>query len=145
MITIKQLLENKGHQVWSVNADSAVYDALRLMAEKSIGALVVMSQGAMVGVVSERDYARKVVLAGRASRETRVAEIMSAPVWSAELSEPITDAMNLMTEKRVRHLPVIDNGAVVGMISIGDLVKAIMAEQAFMIHQMEHYISGAMA
>lgn len=145
MVTIKQLLERKGHQVWSVNADSAVFDALRLMAEKSIGALVVMRGGTLAGIVSERDYARKVILAGRSSKETTVAEIMSTSVWTAQLEQPITDAMSLMTDKRVRHLPVLDHGAVVGMISIGDLLKAIMAEQEFMLEQLEHYIRGAIA
>ncbi len=145
MLTIRQLLDSKGHQVWSINADAAVYDALRLMAEKGIGALVVMRDGAMVGVVSERDYARKVILAGRSSHDTEVAEIMSTTVYHAIPEQPITDSMALMTEKRIRHLPVMEDGHVIGMISIGDLVKAIMAEQEYIISQMEHYITGAMA
>lgn len=145
MLTIKQLLESKGQQVWSINADAAVFEALRMMAEKSIGALVVMNEGKLVGIVSERDYARKVILAGRSSHDTPVSEIMSSTVWHALPDQPITDAMSVMTEKRVRHLPVLEDGAVVGMISIGDLVKAIMAEQEYVISQMEHYITGAMA
>ena len=145
MQSIGQLLDSKGHQVWSVNTETTVYDALRLMAEKGIGALLVMRAGSIAGIVSERDYARKVILAGRSSRTTTVSEIMSTPVFHATPAQSVNDAMSLMTEKRIRHLPVIDQGRVLGIISIGDLVKTIIAEQEFMIGQLESYISGALA
>lgn len=145
MQSIGQLLDSKGHQVWSVNTETTVYDALRLMAEKGIGALLVMRAGSIAGIVSERDYARKVILAGRSSRTTTVSEIMSTPVFHATPAQSVNDAMALMTEKRIRHLPVIDQGRVLGIISIGDLVKTIIAEQEFMIGQLESYISGALA
>lgn len=145
MKTVKQLLEGKGRQVWSVNATTTVYDALRLMAEKGIGALVVMDAGEMVGIVSERDYARKVILEGRSSRATPVADIMSRAVVHARLEQSSADCMTLMTDGKFRHLPVLDNGRLVGIISIGDLVKSIIAEQEFVIEQLESYINGALA
>jgi CBS domain-containing protein len=143
--TIRQLLDDKGHQVWSVNADTTVYDALRLMAAKGIGALLVMRGGQVTGIVSERDYARKVILEGRSSRETLVADIMSTAVLHALPGQSVTEAMALMTEHRIRHLPVMEQGRLLGIISIGDLVKAIIAEQEFVIGQLENYIAGAIA
>ena len=145
MKTVKQLLEAKGRQVWSVHSDATVFDALRLMAEKDIGALVVVDEGTIVGVVSERDYARKVILQGRSSRHTLVANIMSTTVLNALPQQTMADCMALMTDKKVRHLPVLDDGRVVGILSIGDLVKAIITEQEFVIEQLEHYISGSLA
>lgn len=144
MQTIGQLLETKGHQVWSVNRTATVYDALRMMADKGIGALLVMDDGQVAGIVSERDYARKVILAGRSSRETPVADIMSSAVLYALPEQSVADAMALMTDKRVRHLPVMREGNIAGIVSIGDLVKAIIAEQEFVIEQLENYIAGAM-
>ncbi|MGE0487387.1 MAG: CBS domain-containing protein [Gammaproteobacteria bacterium] len=143
--TIRQLLDDKGHQVWSVNADTTVYEALRLMAEKGIGALLVMRGGQVGGIVSERDYARKVILEGRSSRETLVADIMSTAVLHALPGQSVAEAMALMTEHRIRHLPVIEQGRLLGIISIGDLVKAIIAQQEFVIGQLENYIAGAIA
>ncbi|MEQ8493512.1 MAG: CBS domain-containing protein [Gammaproteobacteria bacterium] len=145
MQTIRQLLDTKDHQVWSVNAETTVYDALRLMAEKGIGALLVLQGGTTVGIVSERDYARKVVLEGRSSLTTPVADIMSRAVLHALPEQSVEDAMALMTDKRIRHLPVLDHGRLIGIISIGDLVKAIIAEQEFVIGQLENYIAGAIA
>lgn len=145
MQSIRQLLDNKGHQVWSVNAETTVYDALRLMAEKGIGALLVLQGGSIVGIVSERDYARKVVLEGRSSLTTPVADIMSTSVLHALPEQSVEDAMALMTDKRIRHLPVMDQGRIMGIISIGDLVKTIIAEQEFVIGQLENYIAGALA
>ena len=145
MQTFRQLLDSKGHQVWSVHPEATVYEALRLMAEKGIGALLVMQHGRVVGIVSERDYARKVILAGKSSRDIPVSEIMSTAVLHARPGQFVPDAMAIMTEKRVRHLPVLDGGQVIGIISIGDLVKAIIAEQEFVIEQLESYIAGALA
>ena len=145
MVTIRQLLESKGRQVWSVNFDTTVYDSLRLMADKGIGALVVMDQGTIVGVISERDYARKVILEGRSSRDTPVSAIMSTSVLHAVPEQTIADGMALMTEKRIRHLPVMEDNQIIGIVSIGDLVKSHIAEQEYVISQLEHYISGEMA
>ena len=145
MQSIRQLLDSKGHQVWSVNVDTTVYDALRLMAEKGIGALLVMQAGNMVGIVSERDYARKIVLEGKSSLNTPVAEIMSASVTHTQPSESVADALGVMTDRRIRHLPVLENGRILGIISIGDLVKAIIADQEILIAQLESYIAGALA
>jgi len=145
MTTVKQLLDGKGRQVWSVNAETTVYDALRLMAEKGIGALVVMEAGYLVGIVSERDYARKVILEGRSSRDTPVADIMSRAVVYARPEQSVAACMALMTDGKFRHLPVLEQGRLVGIISIGDLVKSIIAEQEFVIEQLESYINGALA
>jgi CBS domain-containing protein len=145
MVTIGQLLNSKGPQVWSVHTDTSVYDALRLMAEKGIGALVVMDDGAIVGLVSERDYARKVILEGRSSRDTAVADIMSTVVLHAVPGMLVSEGMALMTDKRVRHLPVLDDGRTIGIVSIGDLVKSVIEEQEHVISQLEHYISGEFA
>lgn len=145
MVTARQLVESKGRQVWSVSPDVTVLDALRLMAQKDVGALLVMEQGTVVGVVSERDYARKVILEGRASRDTPVAAIMSRHVLHALPEQSVTDCMAVMTAKKVRHLPVMEHGEVIGVISIGDLVKSIIAEQEFVIEQLANYISGSYA
>jgi CBS domain-containing protein len=142
MAKVKDILATKGNEVCSIDPDASVYDAMKRMAEKGIGALLVMEGTKVVGVISERDYARKVILQGRASRSTRVREIMTSHVLYAEPDQNIEECMALMTEKRVRHLPVMESGQVIGVISIGDLVKSIITEQKFIIEQLERYISG---
>jgi CBS domain-containing protein len=142
MKKIRNLIAEKGSQVWSIGPDARVYDALALMAEKGIGALLVIDDTGPVGLFSERDYTRNVVLKGRSSRETPVREIMTSRVLYVTPDQPVEEAMALMTERRVRHLPVIENGHVRGLVSIGDLVKAIISEQQFIITQLEHYISS---
>ena len=142
MQTVKELLDAKGHQVWSISPDASVFNAIQLMAEKEIGALLVMQADKPVGIISERDYARKVILKGRSSHETAVEEIMTTRVIVAHPDQRIEECMAVMTERRIRHLPVLEGESIVGMLSIGDLVKSIIAEQQFMIEQLEHYISG---
>jgi len=142
MQTVQQLLGEKGHKVWSIPPDAWVYDAVALMAEKEIGALMVIENGRVVGLVSERDYARKVILKGRSSRETRVRDIMTTRVVYAHPEQSGEECMAILTDQRVRHLPVMDRGKLVGIISIGDLVKAIIAEQKFLIEQLVHYIAS---
>ena len=142
MKTIKQLLEEKGAEVWSIGPDASVYDAVALMADKGIGALLVIDGDRIVGMLSERDYARNVVLKGQSSKKIKVREIMSDRVICIEPDQTVEEGMALMTDKRVRHLPVIDGGDVLGLVSIGDLVKAIISEQKFIIEQLEHYISS---
>ncbi len=142
MATVGKLLEKKGHQVWSVPPDATVYDALRLLAERDIGALLVIKGEDLVGILSERDYARKVILQGKASMHTRVDEIMTARVLVVTPGNTLEEAMALMTEKHLRHLPVVEGEKVIGLISIGDLVKEIIAGQQFLIEQLESYISG---
>jgi CBS domain-containing protein len=140
MDTVHKLLETKGREVWSVGPEASVFEAIELMAEKGCGALLVMDGRELAGIISERDYARKVILTGRSSRSTRVREIMSAPVVTADPSHKVEQCLSMMTDKRIRHLPITDAGKVVGMVSIGDLVKAIIAEQKFLIAQLEEYI-----
>ena len=143
MISLRQLLETKSSEIWSTSPDASVYEALQLLAEKNIGALVVLRDGELVGVVSERDYARKVVLQGKASMKTPVKEIMTAEVITVGAGSTVEAAMALMTDKHIRHLPVLEGEKIVGVVSIGDLVKAIIADQEFTIDQLENYISGA--
>ena len=131
--------------VHRVSPSSSMYEAITLMAEKNIGALLVMDGDAISGIVSERDYARKVVLAGRSSRETPVRDVMTSPVMYVAPTASTEECMALMTKNRLRHLPVLDNGKLVGLISIGDLVKDIISEQSFMIEQLQHYIAGTPA
>jgi CBS domain-containing protein len=142
MVTVKQILKNKGSQVWSVEPAAMVYSALQLMAEKEIGALLVLAEGKLVGIFSERDYARKVILHGKTSAETQVSEVMSPDVVTVGAEQSIAECMALMTEKRFRHLPVVEGGQILGVISIGDVVKAIISDQQFVIEQLESYISG---
>ena len=142
MNLVCQLLDAKGHDVLSITPDASVLDAIRLMAEKGIGALVVMQGDKLAGIVTERDYARKIILKGRSSETTAVRDIMTADVTTTSSVESVEKCMNLMTDLRIRHLPVVDDGRVTGIISIGDLVKAIIAEQQRAIEQLEHYISG---
>lgn len=139
---ISTVLRQKGGEVWSVSPDASVYEAIEMMADKRIGALLVLADGELVGVISERDYARKVILQGRASPTTRVREIMTSHVVCTHLDQPIEECMAVMTDKRVRHLPVIEEGKLVGIISIGDLVKSIIADQKFIIEQLERYITS---
>ena len=141
MHTVSQLLQTKGHTVETVEQDSTVYDALAIMAEKGIGALVVMHAGKPVGLISERDYARSVILKGRSSKETKVGQIMSTHVVVAHPDQNVEECMAIMTEKRVRHLPVMQGDELIGIISIGDLVKAIIETQQFMIEQLVSYIN----
>lgn len=142
MQTIRQILEDKGYEVYSVRPGASVYNAIELMAENGVGALMVMEDDKTVGLISERDYARKVILKGRSSKDTEVREIMSTHVVCARPEQTIEQCMALMTEKRVRHLPIMDGERLVGIVSIGDLVRAIIAEQQFIIEQLEHYICG---
>lgn len=142
MITVKQLLDAKGYEVWSIAPVDTVFNALKLMAEKEVGALAVTVGDKLVGVITERDYARKVILKGKSSHQTLVREIMVTRVVYARLDQALDECMALMTDKRVRHLPVFESEKFVGIISIGDLVKAIIAEQQFVIEQLEQYISG---
>lgn len=142
MKTVRDILEVKGHNVWRVPLEATVFDALRLMAEKEIGALVVVDGPTPAGIITERDYARKVVLLGRTSPNTLVNEIMTSPVVFTHPDQPIEECMAIMTDKRIRHLPVMQEGKLIGIISIGDLVKTIIAEQKFTIEQLERYIAG---
>jgi CBS domain-containing protein len=142
MLRAKNLLDRKGTDVWSVDADVPVLEAIHIMADRHVGALPVMRGGELVGLVSERDYARKVVLLGRSSAETSVWEIMSAPVVTVPPGESVKRCMEIMTERRIRHLPVVEGGEVVGMISIGDLVRAVIEEQQETIEHLERFISG---
>jgi len=142
MISLRQLLESKGGEIWSVTSTSTVFDALRTMAEKNVGALLVIDEGRLVGILSERDYARKIALKGKSSKDTLVKEIMTEKVVYIRPDESIEECMALMTEKHFRHLPVIDNGALIGVISIGDVVRTVISEQKFIIAQLENYISG---
>ena len=142
MKTVTQLLREKGQKVLSVAPETSVFEALQVMAEKNVGALVVVEGERLVGIFSERDYARKVILKGKASKEIAVREIMTSHVLYVRPEQTIDDCMALMTDKRVRHLPVLDEERLVGVISIGDVVKAIIAEQEFMIEQLQNYITG---
>ena len=140
MTKVRMLLKGKGHDVWSVDPDDTVLDAIKMLAEKDIGALIVIKDGKPVGIFTERDYARKVYLKGKSSLETAVREIMVAPVICVRPDQSVDECMALMSAKRFRHLPVMDGDELVGMVSIGDLVKSVIAEQQFTIEQMEHYI-----
>ena len=143
MIRICDLLNTKGRDIWSIHPDATVYDAIDTMAEKSVGALLVMDGKQLVGIVSERDYARKVILKGKASREIQVREIMSYPVICVPPELTIQQTMALMTEKRIRHLPVLVEDTVLGVISIGDVVRSIIEEKEFYIQQLTSYITSA--
>ena len=139
---VEALIRKKGGQVWSLDPSASVYDAIAMMAEKQVGALLVMQQGKLLGIVSERDYARKVILLSRSSHDTSVSEIMTGPVLTVSLSTTVAECMRIMTEKRIRHLPVVENGKVVGLVSIGDLVNWMITEQQETIRQLETLITG---
>jgi CBS domain-containing protein len=140
--TVSRILEGKGNDIWSVGPDDSVYDAIKLMAERQVGALLVMENQKLVGIVSERDYARKVILKGRASQETPVREIMTERVVYVRPEQSVEDSMALMTAKKIRHLPVMDESQVIGIVSIRDLVKSVLSEKQFLIDHLENYITG---
>lgn len=142
MITVRDILRQKGNQIWCVSPDTTVFDALGLMAEKNAGALVVLDGESLAGIFSERDYARKVILKGKASKKTSVEEIMSSEVTTVDPGQSVDECMALMTDKRIRHLPVFEEEKLVGLISIGDVVKAVISEREFVIKQLENYITG---
>ena len=142
MTTVRDILDRKGRHVWAIDPDSSVYRALELMSERHIGALMVTSGIRLVGIVSERDYARKIALMGKSSRETKVRDIMTTHLFCVAPMYRIEECMALMTEKSVRHLPVLDGERLEGVISIGDVVKATISHQEFIIEQLEHFIAG---
>ncbi len=142
MKTVKHILDSKGREVVSVGPEDAVFDAIKLMVEKKVGSLLVLDHGKVKGIVTERDYSRNVVLQDMSPKTSSVKQIMSTNVLCIRPDQPIEECMALVTEKRVRHLPVLDGKRVEGIISIGDLVKAVIADQKFMIEQLENYISG---
>ena len=142
MKLVRHLLEVKGTEVISIDQETSVFDAIKLMADRSIGSLLVLDEARLLGIVTERDYARKVILKGRSAKTTEVREIMTTDVFSATTGQTVNDCMTLMTERRIRHLPVVEDGNVIGVISIGDLVNAIISDQQEEIEQLEQYISG---
>ena len=142
MSTIGNILEEAGGEVWSVRSDQTVLEAVRLMAQKSIGAVLVIDDGKIAGILSERDYARKIILEDRRSEETPVRDIMTRKVATTTRECSVSDCMALMTKKKFRHLPVVEGGKVLGIISMRDLVKAVIAEQQYTIDQLQHYIAG---
>jgi CBS domain-containing protein len=142
MTNVAHLLHAKGPAVWSIPPHASVYDAIKMMADKEVGALLVIDAQRLVGIVSERDYARKVILQGKSSRDTPVREIMTDKVFYVRPDQTVEDCMALMTAHRIRHLPVLDEDQVMGVVSIGDLVKALLSEQEVRIQQLEQYIMG---
>jgi len=142
MKAVRNILENKGRDVWTIAPDRTVFEALRTMADKNVGALLVLDGETITGILSERDYARKVILHGRSSKELMVKEIMSSKVYFVSPEQNIEDCMSLFTNKRVRHLPVLENDKLAGIISIGDVVKEVIAEQESTIQHLQNYITG---
>jgi CBS domain-containing protein len=142
MQTVQQLLSHKGSQVWAVSPEHSVYEATSQLAERNVGALVVLDDEQLIGIFSERDCVRRVLLARRSLTDTRVRDVMTTSVKTARLNDTVDRCMRVMTELRIRHLPIVDNDRVVGMISVGDLVKAQLSEQESLIHDLESYISG---
>ena len=143
MTTVRQILQEKDSKLWTIQPDITVFDALKIMADNNIGALLVMSKDKLIGIFSERDYARKVILQGKSSRDTAVSEIMVTNVVYVKPDQSVEECMALMTDKRIRHLPALDQEELIGIISIGDVVKTIISDQEFTIQQLENYISGA--
>ena len=142
MITVKDILDEKGHTAWTIGPDATVLEALELMAKKGLGALVVLENDEVVGIMSERDYARKIMLMGRQSQDTPVKDIMTREVYGVHMETTAEECMALMTDKHFRHLPVCKDGKLAGVISIGDVVKAIMTDQKVTIENLENYIMG---
>ena len=142
MTTIRQLLQGKGPQVTTIRPDDSVYEAIEKMAKENIGSLIVMDGGRLVGIVTERHYARNIALKGRVSATTPVRDVMDSNVLYADPNQSVEECMAIMTDKRVRHLPVIEKGKIIGLVSIGDLVKNVISNQKFIIDQLEHFIHG---
>ena len=142
MKTVRQMLQTKGFDIWAIDPDTPVYDALKFMAEKNVGALLVMREGKLIGIFSERDYARRMILKGKHSKDTPVIEVMTENPICVSSDKTVEECMALMTDKHVRHLPVLDGGRLFGIISIGDVVKAIITEQQGTIADLENYITG---
>lgn len=143
MTTVRNILQSKGPEIWSVEPETPVMAAPKLMDEKNIGALVVARGGSVFGILSERDYARKLVLKGRSSSDSTVQDLMTSPVITVTAEQSMDQCMDLMTSKRIRHLPVVENEKLIGLISIGDVVKAVISEKEFLVKQLENYITGA--
>lgn len=142
MTTVARLLDSKGHEVWSVSPRDSVYTAIERMAERGVGALAVVDEGRLVGIISERDYARKVILQGKSSRDTPVEDIMTRDLVTVSPEQQVENCMTLMTERRIRHLPVVDGDRLTGVISIGDVVKWVISDRESLIRQLEGYITG---
>jgi CBS domain-containing protein len=140
MTTIKNVLKSKGNKIFSISSDESVFDAIKLMSENKVSSLLILDNEKLLGIITERDYAWKIILQGKSSKNTKVKEIMTTDILYAEPSQTIEECMALMTEKRIRHLPVLENNKLLGLVSIGDLVKAIIEEQKFVIKQLEHYL-----
>ena len=140
--TVREIIKRKGQDVWSVSPESTVYQAIEIMADKHIGALLVLAGGKLVGIISERDYARKVILRGKSSKETRVREIMTSPVIFVQPQDSVDECMKIITENHIRHLPVLEDEKVVGVISIGDVVNWIISAQDHTIQQLQNYVTG---
>jgi CBS domain-containing protein len=141
--SVRLVLKQKGQDIWYVSPDACVYDAIEIMAEKYVGALLVVSEGNLVGVVSERDYARKVILQGKSSKQTQVKEIMTSPAIFVTPEHTVEDSMRIMTDKHIRHLPVVEDGKIMGVVSIGDLVKWMISAQQQTISQLHNYITSS--
>jgi len=142
MTTVRQVLQAKGWEVWSISPETTMYEALQLMAEKNVGALVVLDEGKLVGIFTERDYARKVALQGRSCTDTLVREVMTPRVIYVHPDQTVEDCMGVMTKHHIRHLPVLEGGELVGLISIRDVIEALLAEREFLIEQLESYITS---
>lgn len=142
MLTVRSVLNTKPKDLWSIDPHSTAYEALRIMADKDIGALLVINEGKLVGIFSEKDYARKVILEGKSSKETSVGELMTRKVYSISTDKPIEECMALMTATRSRHIPVFEKDQLVGIVALGDIVNAIISEQKVIIHDLENYIRG---
>ena len=143
MTTVRSVLQTKDNTIWSIAPDALVFDALKIMADKNVGALLVTQKEKVVGIFSERDYARKIVLKGESSHTTAIKDVMTSGVLSVNPEQSIDECMTLMTNKHIRHLPVLENGKLIGLVSIGDVVKAIISEHEYTIKQLENYITGS--